>query len=169
MEKANGIEDIESEINNFYLQRYPNTRLAALRTMRFELSRILKDFNKSKEEDINFDIESLKNENSELLLYKNNDELDTSSYKETFKDLNLREMLNKNLDFFGFTELTPIQRIAIPNILEGSDLVGCAQTGSGKTLAYLLPIINKLLTKSSIKIIFEYNNGFSNFVDALDH
>ncbi|MCL4117596.1 UNVERIFIED_CONTAM: hypothetical protein GTU68_066764 [Idotea baltica] len=44
----------------------------------------------------------------------------------------------------GFEEATPIQELAIPKILEGKDLIACAQTGTGKTAAFILPIINKL-------------------------
>lgn len=44
----------------------------------------------------------------------------------------------------GFQEATPIQEQAIPIILAGKDLIGCAQTGTGKTAAFLLPILNQL-------------------------
>ena len=43
----------------------------------------------------------------------------------------------------GFEEATPIQAQAIPAIMEGKDLLGCAQTGTGKTAAFLLPILNR--------------------------
>ena len=45
----------------------------------------------------------------------------------------------------GYNTPTPIQEQAIPVILEGRDLIGCAQTGTGKTAAYLLPILNKII------------------------
>lgn len=45
----------------------------------------------------------------------------------------------------GFEEPTPIQEEAIPPILNGKDLIGCAQTGTGKTAAYLLPMLHHLL------------------------
>lgn len=41
-----------------------------------------------------------------------------------------------------FEEMTPIQELAIPKVLEGRDLLACAQTGTGKTAAYLLPVID---------------------------
>lgn len=48
------------------------------------------------------------------------------------------------LDAMNFQEATPIQEQTIPVILEGKDLIACAQTGTGKTAAYVLPIINEL-------------------------
>ena len=47
----------------------------------------------------------------------------------------------------GFHEPTPIQRQAIPILLEGSELLAVAPTGSGKTLAFLLPMVTKLAAK----------------------
>ena len=44
----------------------------------------------------------------------------------------------------GFETPTPIQAQAIPIILSGKDLIGCAQTGTGKTAAFVLPILDKL-------------------------
>ncbi len=46
--------------------------------------------------------------------------------------------------YCGYTEPTPIQREAIPLILGGSDLIGCAATGTGKTAAFLLPMLQRL-------------------------
>ncbi|MGD0341549.1 MAG: DEAD/DEAH box helicase [Bacteroidales bacterium] len=51
----------------------------------------------------------------------------------------------ESIDYMGFRETTPIQEKAIPVILSGRDLIGCAQTGTGKTAAYLLPIMNFIL------------------------
>jgi len=45
----------------------------------------------------------------------------------------------------GYNKPTPIQQQAIPLILEGKDLIACAQTGTGKTAAYILPILNKIV------------------------
>src|ERR1700748_3797430 len=44
----------------------------------------------------------------------------------------------------GYTTPTPIQGMAIPIILEGHDLIACAQTGTGKTAAYLLPVLDHI-------------------------
>jgi ATP-dependent RNA helicase RhlE len=45
----------------------------------------------------------------------------------------------------GYEKPTPIQEKAIPPLLEGRDLIGCAQTGTGKTAAFMLPILNRLV------------------------
>jgi len=61
-----------------------------------------------------------------------------------FRDLNLIDPLLKALDAVGYTHPTPIQLKAIPPLLEGHDLLGCAQTGTGKTAAFALPLIQNL-------------------------
>ncbi len=61
-----------------------------------------------------------------------------------FEQLNLIEPLVSALLKKGYTEPTPIQEKAIPYILEGRDIFGCAQTGTGKTAAFALPILQKL-------------------------
>ncbi|HEY5510194.1 MAG TPA: DEAD/DEAH box helicase [Prolixibacteraceae bacterium] len=48
------------------------------------------------------------------------------------------------LNAMGFENCTPVQEFAIPVILQGKDLIACAQTGTGKTAAYLLPILNNI-------------------------
>ena len=62
-----------------------------------------------------------------------------------FDELDLNPELMESIDYMGFRETTPIQEKAIPVILSGNDLIGCAQTGTGKTAAFLLPIMNFLL------------------------
>lgn len=62
----------------------------------------------------------------------------------TFENLNLIEPVLRALQKEGYTEPTPIQAKAIPIVLEGNDLLGCAQTGTGKTAAFSIPIIQNL-------------------------
>ena len=62
----------------------------------------------------------------------------------TFADLELREELLGALTHLGYEEPTPIQREAIPPLIEGRDLLGQAATGTGKTAAFALPIIQRL-------------------------
>jgi ATP-dependent RNA helicase RhlE len=61
-----------------------------------------------------------------------------------FSDLNFHPNLQEGLDSMGFETPTPIQEQAIPIILNGKDLIGCAQTGTGKTAAFVLPILDKI-------------------------
>lgn len=62
----------------------------------------------------------------------------------TFKELKLDERLLEGLDAIGFDKATPIQEFAIPKIIEGVDLIACAQTGTGKTGAFILPTLHKI-------------------------
>ncbi len=52
----------------------------------------------------------------------------------------------EGLSAMNFQEMTPVQEASIPKILEGKDIIACAQTGTGKTAAYLLPLLNKMMT-----------------------
>ncbi len=61
-----------------------------------------------------------------------------------FTDLGLSEPILKALSAEGYSEPTPIQRQAIPSVLQGRDLCGIAQTGTGKTAAFALPILQRL-------------------------
>jgi ATP-dependent RNA helicase RhlE len=63
----------------------------------------------------------------------------------TFSELGLIEPLRRALDASSYVHPTPIQAQAIPQLLQGRDLLGCAQTGTGKTAAFALPILQQLL------------------------
>ena len=69
---------------------------------------------------------------------------------KTFSELNLIDPLKVALVEAGYTNPTPIQAQAIPALLAGQDLLGCAQTGTGKTAAFALPILHNL-TQSNKK------------------
>jgi ATP-dependent RNA helicase RhlE len=68
-----------------------------------------------------------------------------------FRDLNLNPTILAALDAKGYQTPTPIQAGAIPPILEGRDLWGCAQTGTGKTAAFALPILQNLASRPFVK------------------
>lgn len=61
-----------------------------------------------------------------------------------FEDLSISKSVLLAITEEGYTNPTPIQEQAIPIILEGKDLVGCAQTGTGKTAAFAIPILSHL-------------------------
>lgn len=61
-----------------------------------------------------------------------------------FDELDLEEAVLDGLDAMNFQDTTPVQELTIPVILEGKDIIACAQTGTGKTAAYVLPLINQL-------------------------
>ena len=62
----------------------------------------------------------------------------------TFKDLGVIDPILKALEAEGYSQPTPIQEQSIPILLEGKDLLGCAQTGTGKTAAFSIPIIQHI-------------------------
>ena len=62
----------------------------------------------------------------------------------TFFELDLIEPLLDAVEAQGYTEPTPIQAQAIPPLLEGRDVLGCAQTGTGKTAAFTLPVLQHI-------------------------
>lgn len=64
-----------------------------------------------------------------------------------FRDLGLNEALVRRCESQNFTKPTPIQEKAIPIIMEGGDLIGCAETGSGKTAAFLLPLLDGMISR----------------------
>ncbi|WP_369811161.1 DEAD/DEAH box helicase [Hymenobacter mellowenesis] len=62
----------------------------------------------------------------------------------TFHEFSLHDDLLAGIDAMNYQQATPVQEQAIPKILEGKDLIACAQTGTGKTAAYLLPLLDKI-------------------------
>ena len=67
----------------------------------------------------------------------------------TFQELNLISPLLTNVRDAGYTVPTPIQEATIPLVLNGDDVLGCAQTGTGKTASFALPILQRLLQQPS--------------------
>ena len=62
----------------------------------------------------------------------------------SFADLDLIDPIQRAVRAENYTTPTPIQAQAIPHLLRGRDLMGCAQTGTGKTAAFALPILQRL-------------------------
>ena len=61
-----------------------------------------------------------------------------------FHELGMESSILRSLKEIGYEEPTPIQREAIPAVLAGRDLLGCAQTGTGKTAAFSLPMLQRM-------------------------
>jgi ATP-dependent RNA helicase RhlE len=70
--------------------------------------------------------------------------INPASPSKAFDELGLSDALCKVLKEIGYHTPTPIQQAAIPFVLKGQDLLGCAQTGTGKTAAFALPILQRL-------------------------
>jgi ATP-dependent RNA helicase RhlE len=68
----------------------------------------------------------------------------------SFEKLDLIQPLLRALREKGYTEPTPIQVAAIPAVLAGQDVLGCAQTGTGKTAAFALPILQRMWRDPSV-------------------
>lgn len=66
----------------------------------------------------------------------------------TFSELNLIKPLLKACSEMGYSHATPVQKLAIPPVLNGRDVLASAVTGSGKTAAFLLPILQQYFTLS---------------------
>ena len=65
----------------------------------------------------------------------------------TFQDLQLLPQLLRAVAEMGYAAPSPIQAQAIPPVLAGRDLIGCAQTGTGKTAAFAIPILQTLQSR----------------------
>lgn len=71
----------------------------------------------------------------------------------SFKDLGLSTSILCELESNGIATPTEVQRISIPRILQGENIVVRSQTGSGKTLAYLLPMIDKITASTKERLL----------------
>ncbi len=69
----------------------------------------------------------------------------------SFSEFNLDSSIMEGVEAMGFSLPTPIQELGIPLILQGKDLIGCAQTGTGKTAAFLLPVLHRIINKKEKK------------------
>ncbi|MDG5798846.1 DEAD/DEAH box helicase [Marinilabiliaceae bacterium ANBcel2] len=68
-----------------------------------------------------------------------------------FKEFGFSDDILEGLEAMRFEDATPVQQQTIPVIMNGQDLIACAQTGTGKTAAYLLPLLDRLLAKKEDK------------------
>lgn len=80
----------------------------------------------------------------------------------SFNTLGLRDEILTAISEAGYTEPTPIQQQAIPVVLQGRDLMACAQTGTGKTAGFTLPILQLLSQKNSSKSQAKHQDKRSN-------
>ncbi|MEL6989733.1 MAG: DEAD/DEAH box helicase, partial [Bacteroidota bacterium] len=69
----------------------------------------------------------------------------------TFEELNLNDTILEAISYMGFENATPIQEQAIPPIMDGKDMIGCAQTGTGKTAAFLLPVMHRITSNDRVE------------------
>jgi ATP-dependent RNA helicase DeaD len=76
-------------------------------------------------------------------------ETDAGARARTFADLGLAPSIIESLAALGYEEPTPIQREAIPLLIEGKDILGQAATGTGKTAAFALPIVQHVFSLES--------------------
>ena len=74
--------------------------------------------------------------------------LEVLEQEMTFRDLGLSETTLKSIEEIGYKTPSPIQAQAIPIVMSGADVVGQAQTGTGKTAAFMLPILEKIDSRS---------------------
>tara|TARA_Y100000589_G_scaffold150922_1_gene143906 strand:+ start:2225 stop:3973 length:1749 start_codon:yes stop_codon:yes gene_type:complete len=91
--------------------------------------------------------EFAENFNSENLVKEISKDLN----QKDFKNFGFQESILKSLEKKGYINPTPIQIAAIPELIQGRDLLGQAQTGTGKTAAFALPIIDKLENNNELK------------------
>lgn len=67
----------------------------------------------------------------------------------SFEDFGLNEKIMEAISYMGYEKASEIQELTIPAILQGNDILACAQTGTGKTAAFMLPILDHLATEDN--------------------
>src|SRR6185369_3629200 len=77
--------------------------------------------------------------------------MNTQNSRMSFDSLGLAEPLLRAVHEAGYTTPTPIQAQAIPSVLSGGDVMGGAQTGAGKTAGFVLPLLQRLMTKPAVR------------------
>ena len=75
-----------------------------------------------------------------------------------FNELNLLPEILKAVEEMGYETATPIQQQAIPEAIQGRDVLGCAQTGTGKTAAFSIPILQLVFQILIVFSFFSYKN-----------
>ena len=105
----------------------------------------------SKNEESNLENEFFNDLNSENKGMDISQDLNKESNKKDFKNFGFKKSILKSLEKKGYINPTPIQLAAIPELIQGRDLLGQAQTGTGKTAAFALPIIDKLENNNELK------------------
>ena len=113
-----------------------------------------------------FDFNSM-DKNTNIHIFLKNQEIydEIPKLPSSFKDIDFHPLLKNNLSKMKYDQMTPIQKVIIPYILQKKDCLGCAETGSGKTVAFLAPIISLLLKEGPPKEDKEYlkpNSKYSN-------
>ncbi len=88
-------------------------------------------------------------------------------HQPSFDQLDLIEPIRKALQTEGYTTPTPIQAQAIPYLLEGRDLLGCAQTGTGKTAAFAIPLIQRMVNSGITETVSSNPRGSRRPIRAL--
>lgn len=98
---------------------------------------------------------AVKSFNPSLFIKKVEETVPTQAYtpKHQFTDFALEQQIKDNIAARGYINPTPIQDQTIPVLLEGRDVIGSANTGTGKTAAFLIPLVNRVLTKKAHKVL----------------
>ncbi|KAJ8670108.1 hypothetical protein QAD02_001367 [Eretmocerus hayati] len=75
---------------------------------------------------------------------------DIPPHISSFEEVKLTEIIKNSIELAGYDKPTPVQKYAIPIIINRRDVMACAQTGSGKTAAFLVPILNQIYESGPI-------------------